>query len=118
MAVRKREWTTGKGEKKAAWVVDYADQNGERHIQTFMRKKEADDYYVTVKVDVRQGTHTAPSKRITIAQAADDWIKSVHFRGPRGLDDRPVSSARQAHHGPHRQPKALQPHNPRSQYAP
>jgi integrase len=81
MAVRKREWTTGKGEKKAAWVVDYVDQNGERHIQTFMRKKEADDYYVTVKVDVRHGIHTAPSKSITIAQAADDWIKSVQLEG-------------------------------------
>ena len=43
MSVRKRKWVTGKGEKKEAWIVDYSDQQGERHIQTFERKKEADD---------------------------------------------------------------------------
>ena len=25
MSVRKREWVTGKGEKRLAWVVDYVD---------------------------------------------------------------------------------------------
>ena len=81
MAVRKRTWTTSRGERKEAWLVDYADQNGERHIQTFSRKKEADEYHATVKVDVRQGIHTAPSKSITVAQAAEDWIKSVALEG-------------------------------------
>ena len=61
MSVRKRKWTTQKGEAKEAWIVDYADGSGERHIQTFSRKKEADDYHATVKVDVRKGMHTAPS---------------------------------------------------------
>ena len=32
MSVRKRTWTTRKGEMKEAWVVDYADQNGKRHL--------------------------------------------------------------------------------------
>ena len=81
MAVRKRTWTTSRGERKEAWLVDYADQNGERHIQTFSRKKEADEYHATVKVDVRQGIHTAPSKSITVAQAAEDWIKSIALEG-------------------------------------
>jgi integrase len=81
MAVRKRTWTTSRGERKEAWLVDYADQSGERHIQTFSRKKEADEYHATVKVDVRQGLHTAPSKSITVAQAAEDWIKSVALEG-------------------------------------
>ena len=44
MSVRKREWTTRKGEAKEAWIVDYTDQEGERHIKTFKRKKEADAY--------------------------------------------------------------------------
>jgi hypothetical protein len=62
MSVRKRRWITNKGEAKEAWIVDYVDQAGDRHIQTFARKKEADDHWATVKVEVRKGVHIAPSK--------------------------------------------------------
>src|SRR5262249_26873636 len=55
MSIRKREWTTSKGEVREAWIVDYADQEGDRHIRTFEKKKDADAYHNTVKVDVRQG---------------------------------------------------------------
>jgi integrase len=77
MSVRKRTWATSTGEKKEAWIVDYADQAGERHIQTFGRKKEADEYHATVRVDVRKGVHTAPNKSIDVAQAAEDWLTYV-----------------------------------------
>ena len=30
MSVRKRTWTTRKGEAKEAWIVDYADGTGQR----------------------------------------------------------------------------------------
>ena len=59
VSVRKRVWKTSKGEQKEAWIVDYTDQAGERHIQTFQREREADEYHATVRVDVRQGVHTA-----------------------------------------------------------
>ena len=81
MSVRKRTWTTSKGERKEAWIVDYADQDGERHIQTFSRKKEADEFRATVGVDVRQGTHTPHSKSITVAEAAEDWVAFVELEG-------------------------------------
>ena len=42
MSVRKRKWTTRSGEAKEAWIVDYFDGQGARHIQTFERKKDAD----------------------------------------------------------------------------
>jgi integrase len=77
MSVRKRTWTTRLGEPKESWIVDYTDQNGERHIQTFAKKKDADAYHATVKVDVRKGMHVAPSKSISIAEAAEAWIKRV-----------------------------------------
>src|SRR5262249_3376378 len=79
MSVRKRKWTTRKGEAKECWIVDYSDQNGERHIQTFERKKDADDYHATVKVDVGKGVHTAHSKSLTVAEAAENWIKYVEL---------------------------------------
>src|SRR5262249_49226481 len=52
MSVRKREWTTSRGERKEAWIVDYADAQGDRHIATFERKKAAETFQATVKVDV------------------------------------------------------------------
>jgi integrase len=79
MSVRKRKWTTRKGEAKECWIVDYIDQGGERHIRTFDRKKDADDFHATVRVDVGKGIHTPHSKSLTVAQAAEDWIKYVEL---------------------------------------
>jgi integrase len=62
MSVRKRTWKNSTGEKKEAWIVDYRDQQGTRRIHTFARKKDADEYHATVKVNVRQGVHTRPPK--------------------------------------------------------
>ena len=77
MSVRKRKWTTRAGEQKEAWVVDYVDASGDRHIETFQRKKDADANAQQVGVDIRAGTHTPKSKSITVANAAEDWIKAV-----------------------------------------
>ncbi len=75
-SVRKREWTSPKGEAKSAWVVDYLDQAGKRRLETFARKKQADAYVATAVVEVRTGVHTADSQSITVAQAAELWIGS------------------------------------------
>jgi integrase len=80
MSVRKRVWTTRKGETKEAWIVDYS-ANGSRHIETFERKKDADAREAQVSVDVSKGVHTAVSKSLTVAQAADDWISYVEGEG-------------------------------------
>jgi integrase len=81
MSVRKRKWTTRLGEVKEAWVVDYTDQQGERHIETFERKKDADARHSTIKVNVRQGTHVVPSQSITVAVAAENWLKEAEAHG-------------------------------------
>src|SRR5262245_52289331 len=81
MSVRKRKWTTRKGETKEAWVVDYFDAEGDRHIETFARKKDADAKHASVRVDVAAGVHTAASKSITMRQAAEDWIGYVTSEG-------------------------------------
>jgi integrase len=75
MSVRKRVWTTRKGEVKEAWIVDYS-VNGSRHIETFERKKDADAYKAKVTVDVSKGIHIAPSKSVTVAEAGELWIKA------------------------------------------
>jgi integrase len=72
--VRKRTWTNGKGEH-TAWVADYFDQAGKRHIKTFERKKDADAWLVTARGEVQRGVHTAESASITVAEAAALWLE-------------------------------------------
>jgi integrase len=81
MAVRKRKWTTKSGERREAWVVDYTDRAGDRHIETYARKKDADDAHAAILVSIGQGTHTAISKSISVAEAAGDWIAHVELEG-------------------------------------
>jgi integrase len=45
--------------RKRAWVVDYVDQAGKRHLKTFTRKKDAEAYRVSAGYQVSRGTHTA-----------------------------------------------------------
>jgi len=78
MSVRKRKWTTRLGEQKEAWIVDYADQAGERTIKTFERKKDADAYHATVRVDIRRGVHT--SSKATVADAGKKWLADAEDR--------------------------------------
>jgi integrase len=81
MSVRKRKWVTSKGEAKEAWIVDYVDGQGARHIETFERKRDADSFQATVKVDIGRGVHTAPSKSVTVAEAGRQWIAAGEHNG-------------------------------------
>ena len=65
MSIRKRVWKNGEGLQKTAWVVDYVDQGGKRRLKTFERKKDADDFHATAKVEIKAGIHTADSSSIT-----------------------------------------------------
>jgi integrase len=80
-SVRKRKWITRLGEAKETWVVNYTDQQGVRRLKTFDRKKDADAYHATVKVEVREGRHTPVSQSITVATAAADWLAYVEAEG-------------------------------------
>lgn len=81
MSVRKREWVTPKGEKKAAWVVDYFDGNGRRRLKTFKLKKAADQFSATASVEVREGVHVADSASVTVEKAGALWITSGESAG-------------------------------------
>jgi integrase len=81
VSVRKRTWKSPSGELKEAWVVDYVDQDGERHLKTFARKRDADAHHAIVGVAVRAGVHTADSKSVTVAKAAELWLESCEAAG-------------------------------------
>ena len=84
MSIRKRTWTTGKGVEKTAWVVDYVDLQGKRRLKTFAKKKDADAFESTAKVEVREGVHVADSASITVKEAGEKWIKASSRRVERG----------------------------------
>lgn len=77
MSVRKRKWKTSLGFEREAWVVDYADQQGKRILKTFDKKKDADAFAASSRVEVIEGTHVADSASMTVAEAGDLWIKSA-----------------------------------------
>jgi integrase len=81
MSVRKRAWKSPSGELKEAWVVDYVDQHGDRHLKTFIKKRDADAHHAIVGTAVRAGVHTADSKSVTIARAAELWLESCEAAG-------------------------------------
>jgi integrase len=81
VSVRKRTWKTKQGEAKEAWVVDYTDGDGDRHVETFARKKDATDHHARIKLDVKAGLHLAPSKSVTVAKAAELWLTFVKNEG-------------------------------------
>lgn len=81
MSVRKRTWKTDRGERREAWIVDYTDGQGHRHIATFAKKRDADTHHASVRVEVGKGVHVAPSKSITVTEAGAKWIEACEANG-------------------------------------
>lgn len=75
--IRKRAWTTGKGEKREAWRVRYVDQHGVTRTRQFDLKRDADAFRVKAEGEVAAGLHTADSASITVGEAADLWIAAA-----------------------------------------
>lgn len=71
--VRKRKWSSS-GKERTTWAVDYIDSDGKRRQKSFAKKKEADEYLVTVQGELRKGTHTPDSISKTVAEASKLWI--------------------------------------------
>ena len=82
MSIRKRTWQTELGEERSAWIVQYStaelDKRGKRarHIRTFDRKKDAEDFRAQVQVDLKKGVHTPTSRSVTVAKAGNEWLDS------------------------------------------
>lgn len=60
--VRKRTWKSGE-EVKTAWIADFFDQNGRRHIRTCKTRKEADGFLVQTRHEVARGLYTPENVR-------------------------------------------------------
>jgi integrase len=76
MSVRKKIVMT-KGELIIWWLADYTDGSGQRHQRRFKTKKEAAEHHDKTKTAIRAGQHVSLPSDLTIAGAADKWLKKV-----------------------------------------
>lgn len=75
--VRKRTLPSGNN----VWLAEYRDGAGERRFKQFKKRKEADDFLLTVRGEVRAGIHVAESQSTTVGYAADEWLKTIDAAG-------------------------------------
>jgi len=76
--VRKRTWHNRNGEQ-TAWVADYFDQEGRRHIKTFDKQKDVKAWLDETKIEVERGVHTPERDSITVSEAAEIWLQKCEL---------------------------------------
>jgi integrase len=82
-SVRKRSWTTRRGEAKAAWVVDYTDSRGERQRKHFSQKKSADAFRIDVEGQMRAGTYRPDADKVTVKEVCESFLECCAGRSKR-----------------------------------
>jgi integrase len=60
MAIEKRTWKNADGSIGMSWRVTIGSGKN-RETATFERKKDADDYVASAKVNIKKGIHLAPA---------------------------------------------------------
>lgn len=73
--VRKRKWTTAKGETRTAWIVDILDKNGNRERKQFESKQAADDFRIETEGKKRLNDYRASSADLTLKDAAEIYLE-------------------------------------------
>lgn len=80
-SIRKRKWRDKHGGEQMAWVVDYFDQTGKRHLRTFPTKGAAEAWKTDALHQVKIGTHTPSSTSKTVAEAWALWVAECEDNG-------------------------------------
>jgi len=81
-SIRKRNWHTGKGEKRTAWAVDFVDASGNRQRRQFDSRGAADAFRVEIEGQLRTGTFRADAAKVTVKEAADLFLEHCEDRAP------------------------------------
>jgi len=79
-SIRKRYF--GPNKEHVAYVVDYRDQHGKRHLKTFPNKKAAEAWRVSALHEVAHGIHTASSVSKTVEETWRLWLAEREANGP------------------------------------
>src|SRR3954451_10028195 len=73
-SVRKRSWTTPKGEPRSLWIVDFIDTNGNRDLRLFKTKRDADTFRIKVEGQLTAGMFRPDAAKTSVAGAAADFL--------------------------------------------
>ena len=79
-SVRKRKWTTPKGEERVSWIVDFIDDAGKRDRKQFNTKAEADRFRIKIEGALSTGAYRAGAGKVTVKEAADLFLRHCHSR--------------------------------------
>jgi hypothetical protein len=83
-SVRKRIWSAANGELKTAWIVDYADNRGDRQRKHFQTKKAADSFRIRVEGQLQSGIYRAAANKMTVRDACISFLVPG-ITGPRNV---------------------------------
>jgi integrase len=67
--------------KKVVWQVDYRDLKKKRRHKQFATRRAADDWLVTARSEIADGTHVPASESRTFKECADAWILDCQRNG-------------------------------------
>ena len=82
--IRKRTWTTKKGEARTSWIVDFTDTSGNRQRRQFDDHDEAQQFRIDINYQMRAGTFQPESGSVTVADAANIFLKYCERRMKHG----------------------------------
>lgn len=83
-SIRKRKWTTSKGEQRQGYAVDYFDRQGTRQRRQFESRAQANDFRITVENQMRSGTYRPEGDKITVVELAELFLNHCRGRMERG----------------------------------
>lgn len=72
--IKKRSWTTRKGDQREAWQLRYVDGQGIERSKQFDKKGDATAFLTTSSWEISQGTHTADAASVTVEKASELWL--------------------------------------------
>jgi len=78
-SVYRRTWTGAEGRTRVRFVAAYRDQHGRRHNRGFKARKDAKAFLVLTEGEVIRGVHTPEHASITVAEAAELWLKRAEL---------------------------------------
>ena len=79
-SIRKRTWTTPKGEVQIKWQVDYKDQTCKRRRKQFSRKKDADAFRINVEGQLSNGTHRPDADKVIVKEVCKAFLSYCQGR--------------------------------------
>jgi integrase len=76
MSVRPRKWKNKDGTVSHSWVVDYHGNDGRRHNEQFDRRREAENAWAKIRLDLGKNIHVPASQSATVSEAAEIWYRA------------------------------------------